>query len=298
MEWGGVAFVPSRAFAEVRPYGAARGQEGRRVMTMRWVGSAVLAAVLLLAGLGFATSAAADPPAPPGTPTATSFAGTPTVGPLFRNGLENRHGCTASVLASPRHDLILTAAHCVSGTAAGWLFAPGYNGGATPYGVWTVTRAYVSPQWIADQDPQHDFAILQVAHQRRGNRTVGVEDVTGGNLLGVAPRPGQRIEDVAYNSGVNDQPIHCAVSVYYTDGFPGFNCHGYVGGSSGSPWLYRVAGTHLTFVVGVIGGLHQGGCYEYTSYSSAFGPDGYRLLLRAVLGLHPDTVPTAGGDGC
>jgi len=267
-------------------------------MTKRSVGTALAATVMLAVGLWSSVSAAADPPAPPGTPTANSFAGTPTVGPLFPDGLSNSHGCTASVIASPRHDLILTAAHCVSGTASGWAFAPGYDNGATPYGVWTVTHAYVSPQWIASQDAQHDFAILQVADHRRGNRPVGVQDVTGGNVLGLAPRPGEVITDVAYNSGINDQPIKCQVPVYYTAGFPTFNCHGYVGGSSGSPWLYHVPGTHFTLVVGVIGGLHQGGCYEYTSYSSAFRIDVYRLLIRATVRLNPDTVPQAGSDGC
>jgi hypothetical protein len=213
---------------------------------------------------------------------------------LFRDGLTNEHGCTASVIASPHHDLLLTAAHCVSGSAAGWSFAPGYDNGATPYGTWTVTHAYVSPQWIADQDPQHDYAILQVA--RHGRRAV--QDVTGGNVLGLAPWPGMPIRDVAYNAGIDDQPIQCRVRVYYTAGFPSFNCHGYVGGSSGSPWLFQAPFTHRTFVVGVIGGLHQGGCYEYTSYSPAFRGDEYRLLLRAVLGQHPDIVPEAGSDGC
>ncbi len=258
----------------------------------------LLAAALTMAGLLSAGPAAADPPAPPGTPTATSFAGTATVGPVFRDGLSQRHSCTASVLDSPHHDLILTAAHCVSGTAAGWSFAPGYDDGATPYGVWTVTHAYVDPSWSSGQDTQHDYAILQVADERLGGHVVGVQDVTGGNLLGQAPRAGQAVTDVAYNAGLDDQPVHCTVPAYYTDGFPSFNCHGYVGGSSGSPWLATVPGTHLGVVEGVIGGLHQGGCYEYTSYSPAFAPAIRRLLLRATLGLHPDTVPQAGGDGC
>jgi V8-like Glu-specific endopeptidase len=245
-----------------------------------------------------ASPAAADPPAPAGTPTANSFDGIPTVGPIFRGTLTGRHSCTGSVLSSPGHDLVLTAAHCVSGTAAGWLFAPGYDAGATPYGVWTVVHAYVDPSWTANQDPQHDYAILQVAHQQQGRRSVGIEDVTGGNRLGLAPRSGEQITDVAYNAGVDDQPIECAVPVYYTDGYPSFNCHGYVGGSSGSPWISSIPGTHISFVRGVIGGLHQGGCYEYTSYSSAFSSDVYRLLVRATLHLHPDTVPTAGSDGC
>jgi V8-like Glu-specific endopeptidase len=261
---------------------------------------AVLAATasLLATTLLTAPGAAADPPAPPGTPTAQTFSGTPTVGPLFQSGLTHRHGCTASVISSPHRDLILTAAHCVSGTAAGWQFAPGYDAGKTPYGVWTVTHAYVDPSWISAQDPQHDYAILQVADQERGRHLVGVQQITGGNRLWFAPRPGQRVTDVAYNSGINDQPIRCTVPTYLTSGYPSFNCHGYVGGSSGSPWLATVPGTRITLVKGVIGGLHQGGCFEYTSYSSAFNRDTYRLWLRASIGLQPDVVPQAGGDGC
>jgi hypothetical protein len=255
--------------------------------------AAAFAGLTLMAG-----PVAADPPAPPGTPTANSFNGIRTVGPIFRGGLTGPHSCTGSVLSSPGHDLILTAAHCVSGTAAGWLFAPGYDAGATPYGVWTVVHAYVDPSWTASQDPQHDYAILQIAHQQQGRHSVGIEDVTGGNRLGLAPRSGEQITDVAYNAGVDDQPIECRAPVYYSDGYPAFNCHGYVGGSSGSPWITSIPGTHTSFVRGVIGGLHQGGCYEYTSYSSAFSSDVYRLLVRATRHLHPDTVPKAGSDGC
>ncbi|MDI5962024.1 trypsin-like serine peptidase [Streptantibioticus silvisoli] len=257
----------------------------------------VAVAAALSIGVLAAGPAAADPPAPPGTGTATPFDGTPTVGALFRNGLAADHGCSASVVASPGHDLVLTAAHCVHGTAAGWQFVPGYDEGRTPYGVWTVTHAYVDPAWTSGQDPRHDYAILTVADQRLGGRTVGVQDVTGANVLGQAPRSGSTITDVAYNAGLDDQPIRCVTGVYYTDGYPSFNCHGYVGGSSGSPWITGGPG-HLTFVVGVIAGLHQGGCYEYTSYSPAFRPDVYQLIARATLGLPADTVPAAGGDGC
>lgn len=260
----------------------------------------LLTAALVSLGTLTAVPAAAgdDPGAPPGTPTATAFDGMPTVGPLFGSGLDHDHSCTASVVAAPRRDLILAAAHCVHGTAAGWKFAPGYDAGSTPYGVWTVTHAYVDPKWSDGQDPRYDYAILQVADQERDGRTVGIQDVTGANVLGLAPPAGQSVTDAAYNSGIGDQPIRCTVPVYYTDGFPSFNCHGYVGGSSGSPWLTTLPGTNRTAVVGVIGGLHQGGCYEYTSYSSAFRPQVYALLLRATFGLRPDTVPVAGGDGC
>jgi V8-like Glu-specific endopeptidase len=259
------------------------------------LGSVLLALAVVL---GLADTASADPVAPPGTPTATSFPGIPTVGPLFRQGLGSDHGCTAGVLASPGHDLILTAAHCVSGTAAGWLFAPGYDQGRTPDGVWTVQSAYVDPAWLRSQDPRYDYAILRVADQDRAGRQVGVQDVTGGNGLGFAPTTGLQVTDVAYNEGLDDQPIACTTTVYRDQDFPAFNCHGYVGGSSGSPWLVTIPGTKLTTVDGVIGGLHQGGCYEYTSYSAPFTARADALLLRAVLHARPDTVPAAGSDGC
>jgi len=129
---------------------------------------ASLAAILALS----APSAQADPVAPPGTPTAVTFDGVPSVGAIFDHGLTKAHGCSASVVRSPGRDLVLTAAHCVSGTGAGMLFVPGYLDGNTPYGVWTVQRAWVSPTWVASQDPHNDYAFLQVAPQVIGGRQV------------------------------------------------------------------------------------------------------------------------------
>lgn len=232
------------------------------------------------------------------TPTATPFAGTPRVGPLFANGTSAAHSCTASVVASPTRDLILTAAHCITGTGAGMQFAPGYNHGATPYGVWTVTRAYVDPAWIATQDPSRDYAILHVAKKQSANRPIGVEDVTGGLPLGTAPAEGERITGIAYNAGLNDQPIKCTTRAHLSTGVPSFNCHGYIAGSSGSPWLSGPPDKGGTAVLGVIGGRHQGGCYDYTSYSSPFDPSVIALLQRAEVGADSDVVPQAGGDGC
>ena len=37
--------------------------------------------------------------------------------------------------------IVITAAHCVSGGAAGMVFVPGQHGAQAPYGRWTVTAA-------------------------------------------------------------------------------------------------------------------------------------------------------------
>src|SRR5467141_1600466 len=83
------------------------------------------------------------------------FAGTPAVGALFTAsaGRLGQHFCSATVIDSPDGDLAITAAHCVTGTSGAVEFVPGYDNGATPYGVWTVTKVYVDQAWSSASSP-------------------------------------------------------------------------------------------------------------------------------------------------
>lgn len=218
-----------------------------------------------------------------------------TVGPLFLSALglgpvlRLPHYCSASVIHSPAHDLVITAAHCVYGTGFGIEFAPGYSAGRTPYGVWSVRRAYVDAAWKNDRDPQHDVAVLELAARAGRN----VEDVTGpAPRLGHAPEAGTPVTVDGYVAGSGGTPITCRAPITYTRGYPTFGCRGYADGVSGGPWL---AGGR---VVGVIGGLHQGGCTASISYSAAFGRQVAALLARARAGGPGDVVPLPGPDGC
>jgi hypothetical protein len=54
------------------------------------------------------------------------------VGALFEHDASGDHFCTASVVASPGHDLLITAAHCIHGGKGGSygqdiVFIPGYR---------------------------------------------------------------------------------------------------------------------------------------------------------------------------
>jgi hypothetical protein len=69
-------------------------------------------------------------------PVSRSTRGVPEIGTLYPSASATRHMCTASVVNSPRGNMLLTAAHCVSGSGAGMVFAPGQNGGSAPYGWW------------------------------------------------------------------------------------------------------------------------------------------------------------------
>jgi trypsin len=252
---------------------------------------ALLTVLLAVAATAPAPASAAAPEAPAAR-TVTSI---PSVGPLFFPSLLGLgpvlrlpHFCSASVVHSAARDLVLTAAHCVFGNGLGFEFAPGYHDGISPYGVWTVRRLYVDPAWTRSQDPQHDVAILQVAP--RGGQQL--EDRTGAATLGSTPAAGTPVTVDGYVAGSGGRPITCTAPAYYTSGYPSFDCAGYSAGVSGGPWL---AGDH---VVGVVGGLHQGGCTDSTSYSPAFGADVDALLVRAGRGGPGDVAPLPGGDGC
>lgn len=243
--------------------------------------------VLLAAAL--AAVALGAPPASGRVPAAQEVTSIRTVGPLFfpsvagaLPALRGPHFCTASVVHSPAHDLVVTAAHCVYGPGLTIEFAPGFHDNVAPYGVWEVRRVYVDAAWHATRDPHHDVAFLQLA-PRAGR---AVEDVVGANDLGV-PALGANVTVDGYPAGSGGRPITCANELYATQGYPSFDCTGYVAGVSGGPWLIG------PYVVGVTGGLEQGGCGDTTSYSAPFDVDTIALLHRAEAGGPGDVAPLA-----
>jgi V8-like Glu-specific endopeptidase len=241
-------------------------------------------------------AARARPAKAPRIPVSRTSSGVPEIGPLYPGAGVTEHGCTASVIHSPRGNTLITAAHCVSGTGAGMVFAPGQRGARTPSGRWTVTAAYVDPKWVAGQDPDDDVAFLTVAPRTIHGVRTEIERVTGGYALGSTARRGQRVTVTGYPAGGTNSPITCSPKIYRTRGFPSFDCRGYVGGTSGSPWLRTTR--QGPQVVGVIGGLNQGGCHDYTSYSSPLADDAERAYVRASVQTPADVAPQPGGDGC
>lgn len=261
------------------------------------------AAIAGLAALALPASASAVTSAPATSQAASvsshSFDGTPTVGALFMpNAYPILHTCTASVVRSKSHNVILTAAHCMTGTGKGYVFAPGYHNGKTPYGIWHVTAAFGSPAWIHQRagSTKHDWAFLRVASSTRNGKSVRLQDVVGGNHLGHTAKVGASVHVPGYPVGAGGKPITCEATVYHHGGYPAFDCGGYVGGTSGSPWLTG-HGKHRT-VTGVIGGLHQGGCTPATSYSSPLGSSAHTAHKRAAHHHTGDTFPAPPGDGC
>lgn len=230
--------------------------------------------------------------------TAAAFAGLPELGVLFNGGIGNGHGCTASVVDSATRDLVVTAAHCVSGTGVGLQFVPGYDDGRMPYGIWTVQAAYTDASWVSSQDPRHDYVFLRVAAQVTNGATHELQDVVGADTLGLAPAEGDAVTVSGYAAGQDDQPLRCGGAVSLTAQYPTFRCGGLVDGTSGGPWLSDGAGNAPTVLVGIIGGLEQGGCDDDTSYSAPFDLDTVRTWQRASTDAASDVLPMPSASGC
>ena len=213
---------------------------------------------------------AADAPLAPSD--GRSFNGTPAVGALFTlsGGQLDRHFCTASVVDSPPEDLVITAAHCVSGMAPGQIaFVPGYRSGVAPYGVWLTSEVLSDSTWQSSNSPDHDVAFLVVHRTGSSDR---IQDLTGGEQLGTGWSARAWVDVIGYPDGT-DRPISCQnESKPLGASEMEFDCGGYTDGTSGGPFLGRVnPGTGDGTVIGVIGGYQQGGDIASVSYSPGFG---------------------------
>lgn len=205
------------------------------------------------------------------------------VGALFSG---DGHYCSASVVDSPKGNLVLTAAHCVHDGAGGGAFTnvtfePGYHDGTAPFGVWAVSQIFVAPGWEATSDPDLDFAFLTV-HQD-GN-PASLESLTGANRLGSDRGYTNTVAVTGYPDSA-DAPVTCL----NTTTQQGVNqmqisCPGLSEGTSGSPWVLDVdPATNLGTVIGVVGGFEAGGDDD-VSYSSYFDADIEALYRASVTG--------------
>ncbi|MCL6299370.1 trypsin-like serine peptidase [Streptomyces kronopolitis] len=245
-----------------------------------------------------ATRPAADPP-PPSHP----FDGLPQVGTFFwTDGSNTGRFCGGTVVRSPHHDLVVTAAHCLRSPdpKRRLSFVPQYHDGLKPHGIYPVDRIYLDQRYYdlgTSGGARWDFAVVRLGAREDGAE---VEDVTGGFAL--LPYPGydhRNVRLIGYpgnSDTTHPKPLDCASSTHrYTSTDPAapgdfleIACAGYIGGTSGGPFLVRDFSGYA--LIGVIGGYHTGGDFPDVSYSSYFTLDTLALYAHAVDG-DPPTTP-------
>jgi len=220
------------------------------------------------------------------------------VGALFEHSDTGNHFCTASVVDSPGQDLLITAAHCIyGGSSNGYhsdiVFIPDYRDGQEPYGVWTVSRLLVPPQWIASADPDYDFGFVVLQPHAGTN----IEQILGANKLGVDTGYQYLVHVTGYPNSAN-APISC---INWTTEQSAtqlrFECGGYTGGTSGSPWVTHFSAKSRTgTIIGVIGGYEEGGDTPSVSYSVRFGEAVQGLYAQATAAPTASAVATPSGS--
>lgn len=211
--------------------------------------------------------------------------------------------CSGAVVRSPRADVVLTAAHCVSDGAGhwatDWTFVPDYRNGAQPYGAYTARRYFVDPRWAAGRE-QYDIAFVQVnpagLDGRRG-RSGGVpatRRLPPGLPVAFAAHPAAVRLARSYVFGYPSEPPfsgqypnYCAGRVFVAPGRRSrgtasvrTRC-GMTAGDSGGPWL---AGFLPRSGTGVIVGVTT---FKLSTdlrilYGAVLGPAARHLYLEAT----------------
>ena len=213
------------------------------------------------------------------------------VGALFEHDANGNHFCTASPVASPGRDLLITAAHCINGGKGGGyrqdiVFIPGYQDGQEPYGVWTPAQLLVAPQWMNSSDPDFDVGFIVLKPDDGKN----IQQVLGANQLGIDPGYQIKVRVTGYPAS-EDAPVTCVNKT--SEQSPTqlrLECDGFTGGTSGSPWVTGFnTKTRTGTIVGVLGGYEEGGNTEGVSYSSYLGKEVQQLYHQAAA---DEGVPT------
>ncbi|WP_405601965.1 trypsin-like serine protease [Streptomyces sp. NBC_01410] len=268
----------------------APGRRPKRLL--RWPAIALLAATTACGGPVSAAPDAGDesplPPPPAPQSSATAFAGLSSAGVLLDK--DGQHFCSASVVGSPKGNVIATAAHCVfeyGSYMENVTFAPSFSGpgaGKAPYGRWKVRAIQVDARWRADAEDSDtvDYAFLTLEPDAKGRN---VQDIVGGTPVDWTAVPAGRVTVVGYpnpDHNPDNRPIACTTDTEPDPELAGsvrMDCSGFWDGTSGGPWL---AGYRDPKHPGRLIGVTSGGDTDSVSTAVRFNANARRLYDKAA----------------
>ncbi|GIH76491.1 trypsin-like serine peptidase [Planobispora longispora] len=239
-----------------------------------------------------------------GAPTALARTVTPlsirgtkqprSVGKVFFTMGGRDYSCSASVVNSRGRNLLATAAHCVYDAkrwAKNWIFIPGYSYSRgkhlRPYGVWTMTKAVIEPEWARSYDPDYDYAFVTVGKYRGRNvaNVVGAQGIRWNQPAKVSvliygypaeyPWNGSRVVGCSRTTELDTVPAARVARHRFA------RCT-LNGGSSGGPWIRNYSSaTGTGYLVGVqsMKWMNSSGVTTWNS-SPYLGDRAYKLYLK------------------
>jgi V8-like Glu-specific endopeptidase len=164
--------------------------------------------------------------------------------------------CSGSLVNTPAQDAVITAGHCVYGTAGGelpagetwhsnWVFAPDYSNGSAPYGYWTARQLWTMTNYAINGDEQDDIGAAILNRNSAGQKPVAL---LGGQGYAWNQNSTQYVYDFGYPAAApfNGQTLQECDGVAGWNGWwwvdmEMLNCN-FTGGSSGGPWLISFNG--------------------------------------------------------
>ncbi|MFK4064275.1 trypsin-like serine peptidase [Streptomyces sp. NPDC029674] len=224
--------------------------------------------------------------------------------------------CGGTVVPSPGKNLVVSAAHCFdSDDQKNLIFVPQHSAKSPmPHGMYPIKkgRIFKDPGYTGTKKSEENFTAVDVAFLATEPRSDGkkVEDVVGAVPMGFNTGFNHTAHVIGYpymygggRYKPKQDPLSCTTPTRkYTTGntkdsggrlwrggtFTEINCDGYVGGTSGGPFI--TAGGEPAKLIGVTGGWMTGGHSANTSYSSYFGKDVKRIYDAAKAGKQPTGI--------
>jgi V8-like Glu-specific endopeptidase len=204
-----------------------------------------------------------------------------------------RYVCSGVLVGGAHPDVVLTAAHCVTGGltrhgatrwAADWVFVPGYRDGRLPYGEYTARRFLVTPDWArtAFGSEQDDFAFVQVTAPESHSVRHGLPVAFAGGQDAVPAARAYVFGYPALAPYSGRYATYCAGTAAAAAGSLRTAC-GMTAGDSGGPWL---AGFRPRSGAGTVVAVST---YKLSAdprllYGTVLGPAARALYLRATAG--------------
>ncbi|MFE6692161.1 trypsin-like serine peptidase [Streptomyces sp. NPDC057743] len=224
-----------------------------------------------------------------------TFDEVPYVGVL--TGDVGKHRCTASVVNSPKGNVLATAAHCVLPHAGAahdgdrpssyeekLEFAPQFSGrgrGRPPHGRWKARGIHIEDCW-KDKDDSADYAFLTVEPDDRGR---SVQEAVGAVVPDWPSGFSRDVTVIGYPHHEHNpeiRPVSCTTRTRRDDELARLvrmECARLWGGTSGSPWL---AARAVRGQPGRLIGVLSGGDIDSESTAALFDTRARALYEQAA----------------
>jgi V8-like Glu-specific endopeptidase len=169
----------------------------------------------------------------------------PGVGKVFFVLDGRGYVCSGNSVGAGNGSVVATAAHCVHGGGFGesyaskWVFVPGYDEGAAPYGLWSAVSFAVPEQWSVVADDSYDTGFVKVGE---------VDGQTLAQAAGASPIAFNQPRGLEYTAfgypaapPFDGETLKSCAGTAIADPFLEYQSQGIecdmTGGSSGGPWF-------------------------------------------------------------